>query len=116
MKALYILFAAALLMVISCGQEEEIPADIIRPKQMVEILTDVQLAEAAVQAYGLDRSDSTRRFAFNQYKYVFEKHKVSYEQFRKSYDFYNDHPEMADKMYDELINALSSRQAESANK
>ena len=104
-----------LLLISSCSSSVEIPSDVLPKEKMIEVLTDVQQAEALIQFSALERNDSTRTIAYGYYKSVFEKNKITAEQFRKSFTFYANHLDMMDKMYEEVLVNLSKREAEINN-
>lgn len=81
---------------------------------MIALLTDVQIAEAALTqqaTIGKNASDFTASY----YKFVFEKHKITSAKYKHSMDWYSQHPELLDKVYEEVINQLSKKQSEVAN-
>lgn len=117
MKKLF-LFNIIFLLVISftsCKKKQvEIPVDILKQKEMIAVLADVQIAEAALTQQatkGKLASDYTASY----YKFVFEKHKITSQEFKRSMNWYTLHPDMLDKVYEEVINQLSKKQSEVAN-
>lgn len=97
----------------SCGSKtEKIPSDILPQKKMIAILTDVQIAEAALQIRNTTLADSIVNFELSQYKFIFKKNNVSPAEFKKSFYYYTDRPEIMVEMYKEVISALSKKQAE----
>lgn len=102
----------ALLLSACISDEVVIPEEILQEKQMVEVMTDVQLLESASQK-GLLKTDSISNDAAGiQYAAIFRFHNTTEKQFRESYDFYQEHPKLLEEIYDKVLNELSKQQAE----
>lgn len=100
---------------LSCSKPKVVmPAEVIPADTMVKILSDMHLAEAAIQMRNLSGHDSLRSEAFGRYKYIFEKYKVSATDFEKSFKWYSGEPELFSKIYDSVIVHLSEGQAKAA--
>ncbi len=109
-----ILFVALVLS--ACSKPKvEVPADVISKDSMIRMLTDMHLAEAAIQMRNLSGHDSLHREAFGRYKFIFEKYKVSADVFEKSFRWYSSEPEIFSGMYDSVIVHLSEGQAKAQN-
>jgi len=78
---------------------------------MVMIMSDIQIAEAALQVRDLGRNDTTRREAYGRYRYVLEKYGVSREGFESSFSWYSSKPHLFHGMYEEVIDRLNVMQA-----
>ena len=103
------------LFLFSCKPKEvKIPVGILPKEQIVNILTDVHLAEAAL-TYKSAKSDSAMQLAVDYYNYIYQSRHVTKKQFDESLDFYTKHPELLEKIYEEVINELSKKQAEAVN-
>src|SRR5688572_9129911 len=100
----------------SCADPVVIPPDVLPKDKMTKVLADIQLIEASIQNDAMERSDSTKNIVYGYYQSVFKKHNITADQFRRSFDFYLDHLDLMDKMYDDVIIELSKRQAEESNK
>lgn len=99
--------------IFSCSKKtEKIPADVLSQKKMIEVLTDIQIAEAGIQLRNSTPSDSVSSLAISEYKYVFEKNHITDSIFKKSFSYYTLHPDIMSDMYKEVITTLSKRQAE----
>lgn len=79
---------------------------VIDPQKMVIILSDVHLAEAAVQGTHPDELDSLSKL---YYYNIFELHQVSEKEFYDSYDYYTRHPSEFQNVYDSVIVHLKTR-------
>ncbi|MBI2966385.1 MAG: DUF4296 domain-containing protein [Bacteroidetes bacterium] len=92
-------------------QPEKIPPDIIPRDKMVKIFTDVQIGEAHIQIRGLP-ADTIALL----YQSILAQYGVSQDEFRKSFTFYTEHPDILEKVYEEVLNELSKRHAEMQSK
>jgi len=100
------------MLIIACSRPEVIvPATVILRDSMISVLSDMHLAEAAIQLRNLGAGDTARAETYARYRYVFRKHGINADQFRKSMTFYRSHPEYFNKMYKEVITRLSETQA-----
>jgi hypothetical protein len=94
----------------ACGQKEKqvvIPADILPKEKMSQVLTDIHLAQAEVNLHSLP--DSTKKEPIDFQK-IFVKDTISQHQYEESLAFYIDHPELLNKVYEEVVNELSKMQ------
>jgi hypothetical protein len=115
-KKIHLLLPVTLMLLLAnaCSStKDEIPADILPREKLIEVLVDVQLAEAKIQTENLMLKDSTKTIAYGYYKYIFNKHKIDSVVFKKSIIYYSQHLNELDKIYDEVITGISKRQAES---
>lgn len=112
MKSYPSLLLFLLLYVVACSPpEESVPAGIICRDSMVMILTDIHIAEAALQLRDLGRNDTTRMEAYGRYRYIFEKYGVKRTDFNESFTWYRNKPHLFHAMYDQVIDRLNVMQA-----
>lgn len=89
--------------IFSCINNNKIPAEIIPPKEMQEILWDVIRAEALSAEFA--RKDSTLNEVAETKvltQKVFEIHKIDSALFDKSYKWYTSHPDVMKIIFDSL--------------
>ena len=76
---------------------------------------DVHLSEASIGR--TIRNFDTSRVAYKQaHKLILKRHKVSDSAFKHSYDYYLLHPDLLDKIYDNVLDSLSLREAKLTQK
>jgi peptide subunit release factor RF-3 len=87
------------------------PDNLIKEKQMIDMLVDVHLAEATFNKF---RYDSAMRdnSAANFYASVLDKYEVPDTLFEQSYVYYASMPKKFEKMYREVMNKLSDQEQE----
>jgi len=94
-----------LVLILMAGCQSKIPADIIPPEKMQEILYDIHVVDGYVSTLGANQ-DSAKRVAAAYYKGVYSKFKIDSAGYTKSMTFYYDHPEILTGMYDQVNNSL----------
>ncbi len=82
------------------------PKDLIAEKDMVSVLKDLHLAEAAVLHQRLAGDSLTKTYRL-YYKQVFAIHHITTAQFKQSLSYYAAKPEKLEKMYNTIINELN---------
>lgn len=110
MNRLLFPFLFAVIALISCGEKEatiEIPANILPKEKMVQVLTDVHLAEAEANLRTLPDSTSKEPIGFQK---IFDKDSITKKQYEESLTFYIDHPVLLDSIYTQVLNELSKMQ------
>lgn len=105
------------LIVFMAGCKSEppsIPKDVLPVNDMVQIMADVHVVDvvAADKATGgLDEKALTKFFM----KQIYKNRGITEQKFLDSYRFYESHPVLFDKMYGEVLEELSRREAAIAN-
>jgi hypothetical protein len=98
--------------IIACDKQYvEKPDQLIREKKMIDMLVDIQLAEATFIHM---RNDSIVRksSSVNFYHSVLEKYNVPDSVFEKSFVYYASDTKRFEKMYREVVNRLSEMEQE----
>ena len=103
-----------LLFVIACNPgRSPRSADIIKPdsliaeRQMIRILVDVHLTEAAL-VYLRNHGKDSKELQRDYYNVIFSKYKISKKRFSENLTYYQADQENFLKMYNEVINQLKS--------
>ena len=96
---------AFLISITSCKRNEvEIPADLLQPDEMKNLLIDMHLIEA-------QRSNQSILFdtlgAGDYYKKAYEKHNLSGSEFKRNMEFYSRNPKFIIQTYQEVIDSLA---------
>jgi len=95
----------------SCGEPElkHVPDDIIPKNHMIDLLVDIHLSDAII---------ATKKFQTNKheyqiegyYAYLYEKHGYTRQEIDSSIAFYSRYPAEYSKMYDQVLEKLSTIQ------
>lgn len=98
--------AFTLLFAACVNDRPNVPAELIQPDQMVEILTDIHLVEGNAQ---VARSYTTagQDFLDSSYRLVYAQHGVDMQTFDSSYRFYLRHPKFFERMYEQVIENIN---------
>jgi hypothetical protein len=106
----------ALLLSAGCKKKEsKVPNGVLGKEQMVKVMLDVNLTEAAFRIHPPFNSKDTIDINV-YYEKIFKKYKITKQQFNKSLDYYTKHPDKFGDIYDEVINRLSRIQSEEKSK
>ena len=104
---LYIVLAAGFLLT-GCSQNK-IPAGIIQPHEMGNMLFEITMAEEFVNSFvAKDSSKNKEAEIQKEYQKIFLLHEVTEAQFKESYDFYRSHTGIFKTLMDSL-NARAQR-------
>ena len=98
--------------IVSC--EESVvpkPDNLIKEKQMIEMLVDIHLAEATYTKFRYD-SIMKNNSSANFYYSVLDKYQVVDSVFEKSFIYYASVPKDFEKMYRKVMNELSQTEQE----
>ncbi|MFN8278507.1 MAG: DUF4296 domain-containing protein [Chitinophagales bacterium] len=98
----------------SCKEgKERIPSDVVQRDTMVQILSDIHIADAVVEKKSsAERPDTA--LTEGMYQQIFQHHGITRQQFYSSYHYYEQHPALMNELYPDVISELSRRQANAA--
>ncbi|WP_165824060.1 DUF4296 domain-containing protein [Pseudochryseolinea flava] len=97
------------LILFGCASKEAVPAGILTSEEMVEMYSEMYLAEEKVNRMGLPRDSAVKVFKIIERK-VFEKTKVSDTVFRQSIHYYMDRPLEMEQIYTAVVDSLNLRE------
>ena len=114
------LILVVVLFFVSCSvkkqEQVEVPSDLLQEDSMVALLVDINIMEASMNLMMVEnRTDSTRQDTA-VWEDILQKHRLTAQQYEKNIAFYAQHPELLDKVYGEVLNELSKKQAEPLKK
>lgn len=94
-----------LFILASCQQKSGTPAGIIPKDKMQSILEDIHYAQIEINIAHLV-PDSAKKMDVTYYNRIFRLHHVTAQQFLNSFDYYIQHPDIMDDMYQNMVNEL----------
>ena len=104
-----------LMAMFSCSKPKTIiPAGVLTEKEMIPLLVDIHIAQAAASIYSA--SDSAMYNMNEMLPYILSLHHVEKATYDSSIGFYTRHPELMQQMYEEVINELSKEEGEVSSK
>ena len=89
--------------------EDERPDNLIAQDKMVDILTEVHIAESQVSRLSLGSLDSSNIAYKHLEGKIFQKFGVDTAAYRKSYIFYSSHPSDMEAIYKQITERLKQR-------
>ncbi len=90
---------------------ESIPPDIISQDSMIAIMTDCYLAEGAIKQVQVEHRNVAAH-THSYYRVIFEKYNTTYEKYKESLRYYYQYPEIAEMMYDKVLENLAILESE----
>lgn len=113
-KAL-ILFVASTLLFFSCYHENhpqvEVPDNLLSKQKMVDVLTDIYLAEGAFM-YHRSNKNLNQELSTVYYNQIFEVHHINHRILKDNFGYYNSDPEVMEEILEDVLSNLSKLQAE----
>ena len=94
----------------------EKPAELIKEKQMIDMLVDIHLAEAIHNTRGYSDSLLNNTSSEDFYYSVLAKYNMADSIFEKSFVYYASNPKNFEKMYREVMNKLSEMEQVSSGR
>ncbi len=99
------------LFLFSCSNEPKnrIPAEIIQPDTMADIMVSMHIAESTIMLNRVNDRQNARNAVF--IREVLKDHGTDTARYRKSFDYYTAHPEKFEEIYETVISRLTQMQA-----
>lgn len=108
MKPQIVIVFAIVTLAMAC-QKETRPAGILSPEEFSKILVQVYMAEARMNSTALPRDSAVKLFAAYEDK-MLQRFELPDSVVLKTQQYYVDHPEQLEKIYDSVIDTLSLRE------
>ena len=90
-------------------KEISIPENILKQKEMSSLLTDIHIAQSAINNKIVIDS---LNYTFNDYlNYILKQHKIQKKDFLSSLKFYSEHPDILQEVYDSVLISISRMEA-----
>jgi hypothetical protein len=100
--------------VVSCSRRGKVPGGVLGIQKMSGILLDMQMAQAYNDSYvpGSDPARGGRNHRLKEfYVQILMLHHTDREKFLKSYHFYEKHPDLMQKLYGAMQQAIDRKSA-----
>jgi hypothetical protein len=110
MRLGYILLIVVLITSCTSPEEEGIPENVLSPEKFTSVMIDVQITEG-MRAQGVDIITPGEGVE-GAYEEIFSKHQINKEAFDESYNYYLDHPDQMEKIYEQVLDSLSKLDAQ----
>lgn len=100
----------------SCYHENKVevnkPDHFLERKEMVDILTDIQIAEGIITNNRTQRKKISSGFKDSIYQRVFDHYNISAEVLKENIAYYNADPSVMEDIYEDVLADLSKIQSE----
>lgn len=101
-----------LLLASACGRKKEpVPEDLLDRATFTSLMLDIQLAEGLKSQYSRNKSFSTYH-SREVYDEIFSRHNIAEGDFQKTYSWYQGRPDLMEKIYEQVLDSLSTLEAE----
>ncbi|MET4142221.1 DUF4296 domain-containing protein [Pedobacter sp. UYP1] len=98
-------FLCICLLVIGIGGcKPGIPSDIVQPDKMQDVLFDIHMVDGYIST--IANADSAKSTSAAYYKGIYKKFGIDSVMYTKSMNYYYDHPEVLNTMYDKITGKL----------
>ncbi len=99
-----IILVLSIILISSCGNKNNLPADVLKPDEMRGVLWDVMLSDAFTTHHiNTYTSAIAQEENAKLQKQVFATHNITREVFYKSLDYYKAHPNLMKTLLDSVI-------------
>ncbi len=107
MKKIFLVLV--LLMSFACVKKEKQPENLMTKQEMINFLIDLHIIEARLNMSRIP--DDTVKLFFNQVEdSLFRKHQVTDSMYYKSYQYYLEHIDEMESIYEAVVDSLSLRE------
>jgi hypothetical protein len=110
------LILSLFVLILSCKNDSlntvSKPKNLLTKNQMAEIIVDMHIAEAGLNASNLSL-DSLKNMSAGYDSFIFDKYQIKEDDFEKSYDYYLCVPYELDSVYQNVIELLNAKESKS---
>ena len=111
-KNVLIIFYGFAILLTACTRNEmskHVPANVIKPEPMAELLADLHIADAGVSVE-ITKSDSAEIVRASYFYALLKKYNSSQEEFEESMEFYLSRPALLQDIYEKVNEIINTRQ------
>lgn len=90
----------------ACSDKDQVPEGVLEKEKMVNVLSDLYLAEQKINSIGVKRDSLKQIFEAVRTK-IFAEAGTSDSVFKRSMDYYMEHPQIMESLYTSLIDSLN---------
>jgi DUF1680 family protein len=106
------LLLTPLLLLFACSNNSNSkPDNLLSKEQMVDLLTDLHLAEAKIQTLNFRSADSGKVAYLQLEEQVFANHKINKKDYDSSFSYYNKNLAELNEIYEKTIDSIGIRQS-----
>ncbi|MGN6637754.1 MAG: DUF4296 domain-containing protein [Mucilaginibacter sp.] len=101
------LFFSVMLFLVACGGDK-IPDNVIEQDRMTGLLTELHIVDGSMYSV-MQMPDSLYKYGYGKYLGLFKKYNTDSVEFKRSMKFYSSHPELLQKIYDQVTINLKTK-------
>jgi hypothetical protein len=101
-----LIFIFLIIAFLGCQKKDERPRDVLDKQQLASVMIDLYLAEARLSSYPIQRDSSLALFLPRE-NAILAKRNLPDSTLKKTYDYYLQHPDDFNEVYDILIDSLT---------
>ena len=94
------------------GNDVKKPETFLSFDEMIEILTDIQIAEGIITHNRSIHENNTDKFRDSLYSKIFHHYGITATAYRENLNYYNDDPSVMEEMFDLVLANLSKEQSQ----
>lgn len=103
------IFFTVLVILSACATSDQ-PENLIGKQKMVKVLTEIHLLEAKINKITIYPKDSAQQVYDHYEELLFSDLGISKSQYEVNFNYYLDHPDEFEKIYDVVIDSLLQRE------
>jgi len=88
------------------------PDELMTEEQIVNVLTDLNIAEGIIAVRRQGKSNVTMEFKDSLYQLVFENWGITSAQLNQNLDYYNNDPKHMERIMDQVLSRLSQEESQ----
>ncbi len=88
------------------------PEKLLSEDIIIDILTDIQLAEGIIVNRRSSKTTVPKSFKDSIYQVIFDHYQITARELNENLDYYNNDPEQMEEIYEEVLSRLSQKETE----
>jgi hypothetical protein len=101
-----LVFSFLIFAFVGCQKKEQRPSNVLDKQQLASVMIDLYLAEARLSSYPIQRDSSLALFLPRE-NAILAKRNLQDSTLKMTYDYYLQHPDDFNEVYDILIDSLT---------
>ena len=101
-----LVFSFLIFAFVGCQKKEQRPSNVLDKQQLASVMIDLYLAEARLSSYPIQRDSSLALFLPRE-NAILAKRNLQDSTLKMTYDYYLQHPDDFNEVYDMLIDSLT---------
>lgn len=109
----FLIFLIACISFGCVNKEVHVPDDLIPADSFIEIMIDLQIREGMGSSANRQQTELALQNEMPEdFLKIMNKHNTDADEFLKTFDFYSNHPQLMEGIYEQVLDSLSKLEAE----